>query len=497
MLLFLVAGLVYLGSSHAASAVLAVEAENGTLIAGATNATDATAAGGSAVRFGSTGATQTQTYTASDEILPNPETGFYDYTESHYQADGSGFNPLSASELAALRTSTFQQNGLTFGPTALIHRYYYLEKFQNGSSIDASYLAKLDADLATVRTSGDKIILRFAYTSNFSGNKPYGDASAPAALAAQIDQLAPVLNKYADVVTAVETGFIGVWGEWYYTDNYTSGSDMSSLSATDWINRTNVLNTLLSKLDPRIFVLVRYVGIKQHVFGLSPTDPNAARVGFHNDAFTASSDDYGTFSTFSAQSTSQNKSYLAAQSAVPMTGESATYTAGLSDWSAASAALAQYHWTSLNPNYYAGTLQSWGQTNINEVGRRLGYRLELVNSSLTTSSDGTSNISITLKNTGYAAPFRNRPVNLVLVSGTNHITVPFTGVDIRSWKPGTTFTISTAISQPMATGSYKLYLVLPDPSTNLTDNTAYGIRFANVGTWDGTIGNALNLSLQR
>jgi hypothetical protein len=384
---------------------------------------------------------------------------------------------------------------LTFGPTSLVHRYFYLDKYVNGAAIDQTYLDLVDADLAAVRASGMKIILRFAYTSDYTGSKPYRDAPSPGSVVAHINQLAPVLNRNADVITAVEAGFIGVWGEWYYSDNFTTGTDMSMLSQADWTNRTSVLDALLSKLDQRIFVLVRYVGIKQHRFGLNPTDPTAGRVGFHNDAFMASDDDYGTFSAFSSQSVSQNRAYLAAQPPLPMAGESANYNPGPSDWPQASSALAQYHWSALNPGYFPATLQAWGQSNINEAARKLGYRLELLKTTVADTGNDAHTVSITMRNVGYAAPFRNRPVNVVLVNGGTRITAAVNDADIRNWKPGSTFTVTATVPDPSTAGTYKAYLSLPDPSPGLADNPAYGIRMANVGTWDPAIGNDLGISL--
>lgn len=490
-------GCIGLGSqliSHAVTPTGSFELENGTAIGNGAAVADASASGGSAFRFGSGSNPITKTYTASTAILPNPEQGFYYYTETHYQSDNSGYSPLSTVDLQAKRSGGFTQNGLTFGPTPLVHRYFYLEKYQNGSAIDSTYLSLVDADLAAVRAAHDKIILRFAYTSNFTGGKPYGDAPSPSAVQSQIAALAPTLNKYADVITGVEAGFIGVWGEWYYTDNFTTGTDMGTLTSTDWTNRTNVVNALVTQLDPRIFVLVRYVGIKQHIYGLTPSDPNANRVGFHNDAFEASTDDYGTYSTFTTQSVSQNQAYLAAQPPLPQSGESASYNPPQSDWAQASADLAKYHWSSMNPNYFPQTLQAWEQANVNTVSQKLGYRLEL--QSATVSGSGSSrSLSVTLKNTGYAPPFRNRPVTIVLSNGTNSYTTTVSGQDIRSWTPGNTTTFSTPLTAPAVAGTYSVYLVLPDPSASLASTLDYSIQMANTGVWNASRGNDLGFSL--
>jgi len=490
--LFSIIGVVSELLSHADGPYTTSEAEGGALDGGAAKFTDNNASGGEAVRFN--GASNTNTFTPSSAILANPEQGFYFYTETHYQSDNSDYEPLSQSQLISNRTGTYTENGLSFGPSSLVHRYFYMEKYVNGSSIESQYLALIASDLAIIRSSGSKVVIRFAYNSNENGSQPYNDSPSPSAVINHINQLYPTLNQYADVITAVEAGFIGVWGEWYYTDNFTTGSNMNNLSSADWTNRSNVLNALVNNLDSRIFVLVRYVGIKQNIYGFSPSSSNN-RIGFHNDAFEASSDDYGTYDTFSSQSISQNQAYLAAQPPLPQTGESTNYNSPQSDWGQASADLAKYHWSSLNSAYYPATLQAWGQNNVNTVSQKLGYRLELLSASLS-SSGNSHTITINLQNTGYSPPFRNRPVNIILNNANNSFVTAINNVDIRSWTPNQTITISATVSSPSASGTYSVYLSLPDPSSNLSSIPAYSIQMANNNVWDSALGaNNLGLSI--
>ena len=56
-------------------------------------------------------------YTNSTAIIPNPERGFFQYTETHYQSDDTGYTPLSA--------STMETNRTTLG-RALVFRYFVI-----------------------------------------------------------------------------------------------------------------------------------------------------------------------------------------------------------------------------------------------------------------------------------------------------------------------------------------------------------------------------------
>ncbi len=432
----------------------------------------------------------THSYAATTAILPNPEQGFYIYTETHYQPDNSGYVPLSSSTMAGYRTSTFTEDGLTFGPTSLVFRYFYMEKYVGGQAIDQAYLDLVAADLAAVRVAGCKIILRFAYQSILNSTRPYNDAPVTADIVAHIDQLYPVLNTYADVITAVQAGFIGVFGEWYYTDNFASDADPNVLSVTDWANRTDVLDALVTNLDPRMFVLVRYLGIKQFIYGMTPTDPDAARVGFHDDAFEAPFADYGTYTTFSTQTVAQNIGYLSAQTSLPLTGESADYNPPQSDWNQASSDLARYRWTALNPSYYPETLQAWGQSNIDTVSRNLGARLQLISVKIIPSTAlpaSNLNVTVSLTNVGFAAPFRNRPVYIVLVDGVQASSTS-ASVDVRTWAPGSVIDFSVSIVAPPRGGTYEVYMSLPDPSPILANNPKYAFALANTDVWKAETG---------
>jgi len=72
------------------------------------------------------------------------------------------------------------------------------------------------------------LILRFAYITDkrpecpgFLPCPPYLDAPLPNVVIDHIRALKQVLQDNEDVISAVQLGFIGVWGEQFYTDNLT------------------------------------------------------------------------------------------------------------------------------------------------------------------------------------------------------------------------------------------------------------------------------------
>ncbi|MGH3490974.1 MAG: DUF4874 domain-containing protein, partial [Actinopolymorphaceae bacterium] len=154
-----------------------------------------------------------RTYEPSDTDIANPERGFYHHTETHYRADGSGYEPLDGAELAEWRKDE---------QITQILRVVYLEKFATVDRLDRTWLDLLRADFATARDAGVKVIVRFAYAQpkdEWPYQPPYGDAPKARVLK-HIAQLTPVLRANADVIATVQSGFVGLWGEGYYTDHF-------------------------------------------------------------------------------------------------------------------------------------------------------------------------------------------------------------------------------------------------------------------------------------
>lgn len=413
--------------------------------------------------------TVSHTYSGTSALIANPDRGFYHYTEAKFRSDGTASAPLDAATMTRWRT---KEN------VTLVKRVFFLEKFASQDTIDNASLNLIAADFSAARTAGVKLIVRFAYTDSSS-------VDAPAArVLGHIQQLAPLLNQSADVINTLEAGFIGRWGEWYYSDNFASDpANPGNLSTADWAERSSVLTSLLDSTDPRIFVQVRYPSIKQHVFGTT-VDSRSSRLGIHDDCFLAGTDDYGTFATAS------DRQWLAEQSvSLPVGGESCTVNPPRTLWPSASADLSSYHWSFLNADYNADVLTSWGTDGLTQAKQRLGYRLRLDQGTFPASvlPGGDMSLQLNLTNDGYAAPFRTRPVLLVMRSATSTYTAVLP-VNLHDAQPGQALALALQVRAPTAPGTYHLYLAMPDPASTLAGQPAYAIQLANNGTWDGADG---------
>jgi hypothetical protein len=436
-------------------------------------------------------------YTPSDANFANPERGFYHYIETRASAP----EPYDLDTLRSYR----EDESIT-----LLYCITYLDEFVE-SPISADFLAHIERNLATVREAGLKCVLRFAYTDDWNNEQPpYGDATKTQILA-HIDQLEPVLRANIDVIAAMQAGFIGVWGEWYYTDHFVDDPNLpDDISPAQWANRYDVLSHLLAALPVTRTVALRYPATKQALFGVStPLTPSQAfngseiaRTGFHNDCFLASDTDYGTYREEDIEG---DKTYLAAETSyLPMGGETCNPNPPRSSCPTALAELARFHWSYLNSDYHPEVYAGWISGGcLAEMQRRLGYRLVLAQGKYTVAAkpgDAVA-IQIELSNAGFAAPLNPRPLELLLRATTDgrlyHVRL---ADDPRTWPAdGTTQLISATVGllPTMPPGAYDLLLHLPAPEGRLADRPAYAIRLANAEVWEESTGyNRLLHTLQ-
>jgi Domain of unknown function (DUF4832)/Domain of unknown function (DUF4874) len=438
------------------------------------------------------------TYTADQSVIANPARGFYHVAETHYRdAKGAGWTPMDGAELRSWRAEGITQ----------VLREVYLENFGGADGVynlSPDLLRKINADFATARRAGVKVILRFAYTLPPDGvwppPTPYGDAPVARVLH-HIRQLGPVLRRNADVIETVQQGFIGLWGEGYYSDYFSDPADPSIVTDQNWADRAKVLRTLLDQLPKSVTVQERTMYMKQRILGvptgaagaLTPAQAfsgsDLSRVGFHNDCFLASPDDYGTFLS---DPLSLDEKYLALDSRyVPVGGETCNVNPPKSEWPSARSLMERFHYSYLNTEYNQDVLDTWGAAGYQEAAKRLGYRFTLLHGTFSKQvvAGRKLHVDLSVQNDGFATPFQKRPVQLVLV-GTKHTYRLALDADPRRWTAGRVSEVHADVVVPkrLASGSYRLAVALPDPAPSLRHRVDYAIRLADVGTWNAAEG---------
>jgi hypothetical protein len=411
------------------------------------------------------------TYTASAEMFPNPERGFYKYTESR---PGASHTSLNLNTLRSYRSSNI----------TLIYRIYYLKDFKDKAISDQA-LQQMDADMLILRSSGLKCVLRFAYSSSAT------EADAPLDIVLQhLEQLQPFFAKNADVIAVLQAGFIGAWGEWYYSTNNLKTPGI----------RATILNKMLEALPERRMVQVRTPAYKtEYIQSKNPVTASvafsgskAARIGHHNDCFLASATDYGTYTS----AIDEEKKYIASEGVyLPVGGETCP-PEGVdpADCAKAEGEMRNLRWSFLNEDYYHGVNDRWKTLGcMDNIVRELGYRFSLQSGSYSDKAapGGEIKLEFTINNVGYACPYNPRKTEIILKSATSGAVYTLEpDVDARLWKPRVPATVSITAGLPadIPAGTYSLYLNLPDAEETLASNPDYSIRLANSDVWDASTG---------
>ena len=417
----------------------------------------------------------------TEEVFVNPERGMFHHLEFH--TDDA--EAISASYLQRVR----KNDGMS-----LVFTVYVMKAFRDGSDISQAYLNRIRSNMKTLRQEGFKTILRFCYS--------YGENDYPRDVPwyvcqRHIEQLTPILQEYSDVIAVLEAGFIGAWGEWYYTDNY----GQSPKNFDDYAPRKAVLEALLEAMPKSRFVSVRYPAAKLGIYRLGApqtinittayNESNISRTGFHNDCFLGDADDVGTFGN-----NQHYRQYWKTETQfVPMGGETCTNPNEFTERLHAEQDLQDYHWSYLNMDYHPGTISQWEANSfLQTVRRKLGYRLRLNSGECDAAPEAgkTWNLSLQVENVGWAAPFNPRDVEIVFTPAEGDGTpyVYKVDADPRFWFAGTVSELKAEVPLPadMKEGKYVVSLNLPDPCATLHDDARYSIRLANAGVWDPATG---------
>lgn len=467
-------------------------------------------------------------YTESTEDFANPERGFY----IPLGTKASEFQLLDEAKLINFRNQPQQLHGASYTiNVSLIYRAYELDIFKD-KPLSSDFLINLQKDFDAVRKAGLKIILRFAYTNESHNGDckdqydicpPYGDAPREIVFN-HVSQLKPLLQKNADVIAVLQEGFIGIWGENYFTDYFGCAENAAGrILDSSWVHRNLLLKYLLDAMPLDRMVQVRTPQIKQRfVYGprAKPTaaplsvqaaysKKNIARIGFHNDCFLASSDDYGTFFDYGSSASKKDtanfrmRRYFEADSRyVAVGGETCDDAYSPQNDCAplgiAEQEMAAMHYSYLNAAYNNQVNNDWDSLGcMKSIKEKLGYRLLLVSANLPAQvkKGGKLSIQLQLENKGFASPYNPRSVQLILRNRQNGKIISFElNTQIQKWFTGKiVLKQSFALPATIATGEYDLLLNLPDGYKSLQNNPAYSICLANENTWEAATGfNTLN-----
>lgn len=424
------------------------------------------------------------TYVEDESNFCNPERGLY-VPNIHYFRNGRmPSSPATVASLRAMRAS---------GKTFSYSEFYVMDYVDKDFTEEV--LQFIRDNFESHREAGVKTIVRFAYSAGYAEKDHPWDAPVEQTLR-HVAQLKPIFHEYEDVIYVVQYGFVGSWGEGYYTDNY----GMNPKTDADYLSRRELMTALLDAVPASRQVAVRYPQYKRGILGIELADSITAKTAFQNtaiarvagfnDCFVSAADDVGTYKV------SGDRDYWEKETNyVSMGGETCAAPELYCNCEKTYANLIRFHWTYLNEAYNKKTHNLWRtQGCYDDIVKRLGYRFVLKGAAFDGkfASGSSFTVKLHLNNIGFASIINQRPMQWVIVNAgdpSDRHVVP-SPKDPREWKGNHEYVFEETIKLPaLKSGAkYKLALELPDASATLSGNPEFSIRFANEGVWDAESG---------
>ena len=367
--------------------------------------------------------------------------------------------------------------------------------------LDDTILDRIDSTFERLREHGLKGKIRFSYSGN---PQPLGPDAPESRIHQHLAQLKPLFEKHEDVIAMLDAGFVGKWGEWHASDHGLTANTPEGRAA-----RARINDALLDALPDTRMIGHRYPYLLYELYG-SPgyierdeyfSGSDQSRIGWLNDCFLMGRGNVGTYNTWSTEENFNRDRSIFEEIGRYAVASAETCNAGggLSEYNTCEASIAEMELLSgpdlLNSAYWVGVYDRWkepapGWPNgcYDEITLRLGYRLALRSAQLPTSAspDDTIRVTLDLENTGFGKVYNPRPLELVLVSDSDVRRLRIYD-DARWYLPlgGERREISRVLRIPadMPSGTYRMYLSLPDASARLSDDARYAIRLANEDMW--------------
>ena len=379
------------------------------------------------------------------KYIANPEKGLYKQYEYWFK-NGT---------LPTVTPISFDEGTLVL---TLFYLYDYRDQEIHGSDVTN----KIQDVFNAVRNANKKAIVRFAYTNSKEGSdKRYAKGKKREAcwelMEQHLNKILPTLEKNKDVIYVVQAGFIGTWGEWYYTSN----PEFNWFDTNDYSGQYNLVNKLMNGLPDRQIAVrtPKYKRIYLHNYSSSyPLDYSSsnsklklyqpyveegnsnARLSMHNDVFMYDDrDEQGTFGDWIEDpQISVNRKMWEDQSAfLAVGGETASYfptkeengeyvlDEDMTEKMKAKdpvVMIKKYHFSYLNRHKGNSELYDYWLTLSNkerDIKNTLGYCLWLTSFKTTTESNGYTYFKFSIKNSGAAPIIYQRPISLVLLDKNN------------------------------------------------------------------------------
>ncbi len=404
-------------------------------------------------------------YLESVEAFANPDCGFYEPV----------YIKCTPKEVSKVQEGYLKYN-------ALLHLRIDISSFSSRVNqnkdleFTSQMLDQFDQQLDRMNRASCCIILRFAYDPGFSGNK---DMEPDIKLQKKhIEALKPLFYKYERMITAVEFGLIGPWGEMH----------SSQLAQQSTYNQ--LIPIYLDALPKSVKLLVRRPKFIYSYYGytlatLDQFHEMDCRLGVYNDGYLGSATDLGTYDDRKLETEFLNK----LNDKTPYGGEVTVPGSGYNSLNQAVEEMYQLHLSYLNRSWNDQVIRQWkeasytgqdtlyqGKTEYDYIQNHLGYRFVLTDM-VYKDQGATLNLTLHLKNVGFGNLCKSKNAYLIFQNESHTYSFCFEDVDIQK--------LSLTINkESLEKGEYAIYFALAD---DFKESGIRSIRFGNEGLWNDTL----------
>lgn len=469
-------------------------------------------------------------YADSGKVIFNPDMGFYSVVkatvtqndiiiEEEYRKRLELHNPICVDgvypeENSPLWSARFDQLLIEFDISAFSKRNGGTEVL-NGEKLHLP-VEKIKDVLNRVKNAGKTTLIRFSYDPEFEGTGKDRDVEPEdfSLILIHIADICSAVKDYAQVITGIQCGMVGPWGEMNFTtysktmtkadfEKYNYDFELSLDSTPDknngYIENGYLLLIMrqftkkLEENDCDVPLLVRqprfiYDYIKRRnpsfIFDgenvpdlFTPTSANKEfyRLGLYNDGYLGSESDTGTFRISRAQETVFLKAFT---DHTPYGGELiGNYKLKNGDCDSM-VEMFENHLSVLNIGYKESVFRGLNKFNYNGESafayliKHMGYRYVLKKVTFEFPGNVSDiDINLEIENKGFAKlPYHRKKVMTVLFEKDGSVVLEKKNPNLVFEGTDKSFTINTEI---LPEGTYTVYLKISD-----TDGS-YPVRFAN------------------
>lgn len=419
------------------------------------------------------GKEQTAENSESLEALNNPDQGFYRpvYTKVTKTGVTPNGNIKSAARLYHLRMDISAYSAAAGGEDVPL-----TQEALNG----------FESLLSDLRTREKNAVVRFAYAPSF-GDMKNAEPSLEI-MKGHIRQICSVLNKYESVITAVEVGMIGPWGE-MHSSSIANAEHISPLIDEYLTNTQNI--AVLVRTPKMIYNYLNLTSDEQISGYVTSAEDKSSRLGLFNDGYLGSGNDLGTY-----VKRDRDVVFLSERNIrLPYGGEVVIPDSSLHDIENCLPEMYALKLSYLNVEWNNKVIEKWkntfytkacggdkhyyGQSAFTYIENRMGYRFVLRRSEVNFAK-GKLSAKLKIENVGFGNMFKKKFAEIIVADAAGEV---IHSERIANYCGESAVEFNFNCNLPA--GEYGVYMRIY--GDELDGKRLYTVRFANDGIFDETL----------